>query len=350
MNKYTKAVLPRKHWLSFEIKCGLIVSILGFTIAFVISRFSGIYNENLIAPSLEITSKSAPFINIDSIVVDSEKLYVSDIHSIKVFALNGSYLYSIGKQGSGEGEFADEVIGLAFNPAGELLAVDHNNYRIQAFDKAGNFIRTFGSQGSQAGQFLSPQGIIVNSQGLIYVSDNKRNDVQVFSPTGEYLYHFGNQGSKAQTLTEPESMAIQNNYIFVADEGNQRIQVYDLWGMHVKQLPHNGLLITEQQRASLDDAIFETHIDKLYDRSFDNDVEGIVFDSQGRLYFIDEDTNRIGVFKNDIIQGYFSSTTPFSSADGIAYSKDLQQIYVCDQGGNRVLAFSTRTIESKLEQ
>jgi len=96
-----------------------------------------------------ITATENPFINIDSLTLSEEYLYVSDIHHIKVFDLQGHYVKSIGKQGHAEGQFAGEVIGLAINSRKELLAVDMQNQRVQVFDQQDKVIRTFGQHGEQ---------------------------------------------------------------------------------------------------------------------------------------------------------------------------------------------------------
>lgn len=300
----------------------------------------------VVEPVAVIASEENPFINVDSIIVHDERIYVSDINTVKIFNIDGSYLKTIGEAGSADGQFAGEVIGLAINHNNELLAVDMENYRVQVFDLEGKFIRTFGSQGDKPGQFLMPQGITVDQYGLIFVTDKERSDIQVFSPSGEFLYQISQKGSGKADLLEPESMIIKDERLYVADEGNYRIQVFDLRGNYIKHLPEVGVLISPQQEASMDDMIYNTAIYKRYDRTLEGDVEGIAFDQNHRLFFVDEDNGILGVIDRGAIIASFKSNIPLMSADGIAFSSDFNYLYVCDQGNNQIQVFDISTIAS----
>ncbi|MCU7959698.1 MAG: NHL repeat-containing protein [gamma proteobacterium symbiont of Bathyaustriella thionipta] len=297
-----------------------------------------------------ITSTENPFINIDSVALSEQYLYVSDIHQIKVFDLQGRYIKSLGKQGQTEGQFAAEVIGLALNSRKELLAVDMQNQRVQVFDEQDNVIRTFGTQGEHDGQFIEPQGIMVDQFDLIYVSDKARSDVQVFSPQGEYLYRIGHKGSGDSGLLEPESMAMHNEKLYIADEGNHRIQVFTPRGVYLQSLPGFGTLVSKQMESSMDDIPYQTEFDKLYARTRKGDIEGIAFDNKGRLYFIDEDRNAVKIIKNDTVIAAFTLQPGIKSADGIAFSKDFSQLYIADQGNERILVLSVSEINKHIEK
>jgi len=218
----------------------------------------------MISPISVITHPQ--ILNIDSVVLDDQgRVYVSDMYSIKVFSDTGSLLHVIGEKGAEDGQFADEVLGLAINSRDQLLALDMGNHRVQVFDLEGGFIRAYGQQGAGKGEFLDPQGIIVDQYDLAYITDRQRNDVQVFSPTGEYLYSIGAPSGRG-SLKEPESMAIRNERLYVADEGNGRIQVYAMRGKYLESIPHSGTLVTSKFEADLDDVLPPTEVDKLYSR------------------------------------------------------------------------------------
>jgi DNA-binding beta-propeller fold protein YncE len=319
---------------------GLICSI------FVIGCSPSSSQTNVLDPVAIIAPEDHPFINIDSIVVHNNRVYVSDIHTIKVFDTDGNYLKMIGEAGSADGQFAGEVIGLAINHKNELLAVDMENYRVQIFDLDGQFKSAFGSKGVNPGQFLTPQGIVTDQHGLIFVSDKERSDIQVFSPSGEFLYQISQKGSGRVDLLEPETMVIKDERLYIADEGNFRIQVFDLRGNYIKHLPEVGVLITPQQEAGMDDMIYNTAIYKRYDRTLEGDVEGIAFDQYNRLYFVDEDNGIIGIIERGAIIASFKSTVPLMSADGIAFSADFNYLYVCDQGNNQVQVFDISAINT----
>jgi virginiamycin B lyase len=77
-------------------------------------------------------------------------------------------------------------------PAGTFYVVDSANHRIQRFGPAGEFVGTWGSQGSAAGQLNLPQGIAIDqANGNLYVSDQANRRIDAFSATGTFLGAFG---------------------------------------------------------------------------------------------------------------------------------------------------------------
>ncbi|MDE1812259.1 MAG: 6-bladed beta-propeller [Thaumarchaeota archaeon] len=62
-----------------------------------------------------------------------------------------------------------------------VYIVDNANDDILMFDTQGDFITSWGSQGSGEGQFNNPTGIAVDKFGSVYVSDTGNNRVEKFS-------------------------------------------------------------------------------------------------------------------------------------------------------------------------
>jgi DNA-binding beta-propeller fold protein YncE len=61
---------------------------------------------------------------------------------------------------------------------------DSGNSRIQKFDKNGNFVTKWGSQGNGPGQFRASDGIAIDSStGKVYVVDSENHRIQVFAPS-----------------------------------------------------------------------------------------------------------------------------------------------------------------------
>jgi hypothetical protein len=77
--------------------------------------------------------------------------------------------------------------GVAVNSSGNIFVVDGGNNRIQKFSSAGNFIRTWGVQGTGAGQFGFPVYLDITNTGTVvlkeyvYVADVNNNRIQVFT-------------------------------------------------------------------------------------------------------------------------------------------------------------------------
>jgi len=95
-----------------------------------------------------------------------------------------------------------------------------------------DFDFTFGSLGIGAGQFNNPFGIAVDSMKNIYVADFGNNRIQVFDSAGNFLFMFGSFGSGAGQFRAPFGIAVDSmKNIYVIDQNNSRIQVFDSAGI-----------------------------------------------------------------------------------------------------------------------
>lgn len=98
---------------------------------------------------------------------------------IEVFSPAGKLLNTIGSTTTMRMPFDD-----ALSPNGNILYVaDTNNNRIDEFNPStGAFLGSWGSKGSGNGQFINPQGIVVDHSGNIYVNDYGNDRIEVFAP------------------------------------------------------------------------------------------------------------------------------------------------------------------------
>ncbi|MBI4196113.1 MAG: hypothetical protein HY526_13665 [Betaproteobacteria bacterium] len=84
----------------------------------------------------------------------------------------------------------DEPNDLAFGPAGEIYVTQGHGKgesRVLKFDAEGNFIETWGGEGSAAGKFNVPHSIATDAHGILYVADRSNQRIQVFDADGQYL-------------------------------------------------------------------------------------------------------------------------------------------------------------------
>ena len=124
------------------------------------------------------------FVNPYDAVDNDKHIFVLDRgdHSIKVFSKVGcksNYLYKIGGEGEGDGEFK-EPWSLSFNNVGHLMVCDSDNHRIQLFEPDGKFLAKFGTKGKGKGEFKKPIKAAVLRDGKIIVSDFHNHTIQVF--------------------------------------------------------------------------------------------------------------------------------------------------------------------------
>ena len=59
-----------------------------------------------------------------------------------------------------------------------------SNSRIAKFDRNGRFLKSWGVRGSEPGQFNAPHSIAIDAQGNVYVADQGNKRIQVFDRTG----------------------------------------------------------------------------------------------------------------------------------------------------------------------
>jgi len=100
------------------------------------------------------------------------------------FVINNNFVYSstlgTGTSGSADGQF-NRPVSIAVNSStSETYVVDANNKRIQKFDRDGNFISKWGSNGTGDNQFGSPLSVEIDSAGNVYVVDTGNHRIQKF--------------------------------------------------------------------------------------------------------------------------------------------------------------------------
>jgi DNA-binding beta-propeller fold protein YncE len=157
-------------------------------------------------------------------------------------------LASYGSTGSETGQFLLPQ-GIAAGPDGRVVVADTGNNRLallQMRGKALEWERVLGEGGGGPGQFHEPSGVALDSQGRIYVADTGNNRVQVFGPDGSYVRDFGGNPDANNCMTRPVAIAVvdpQEPYasaadgsVYVVDQGRGRIQRFSLEGRFLGQL------------------------------------------------------------------------------------------------------------------
>jgi DNA-binding beta-propeller fold protein YncE len=163
------------------------------------------------------------------IAIDNEthEIYVTDTLRDRVYVLDskGTVLRTIGQRGAEHGEFNLPTELLAKH--GVLAVVDAMNFRIQSFDRKGNFEGSIGELGDSSGSMFRPKGIGLDSEGHIYVAEGLRGSVQVYDRQGQLLYTFGERGTQLGQFQLPTGLYIdKNDRVYVADSYNRRVQVF----------------------------------------------------------------------------------------------------------------------------
>jgi tripartite motif-containing protein 71 len=260
-----------------------------------------------------------------------------DNNRFLIFASDGSLREVWGTAGSSEGEFDFTTIGwgghdnaaIAFAPDGAFYVTDPGNHRIQKFGPDRDFLTAWGSEGQEAGQFVTPIDLVVDGQGQVYVLDSFRNNVpaeletgavQVFDADGRLLAEWGERGTEPGQLSGPFGIGIDpDGTLLVAEFDNNRVQRFTPEGELLKGWGGYGM-VEGQFAWAMDAAV----------------------DAAGRVFVTDYSNHRVQVFDRDgrflaAWGEYGTDAGQFDSALGVAVG-GAGAVYVTD-AGKRLQAF-----------
>lgn len=164
------------------------------------------------------------FVSPISIAANSSNIYIGDAtrYDIQILDLNGNYLSKFGSEGQEAGEFLT-LYGISLNST-KLYAIADSRF-ISMHQLDGTYINRFGGDGSGDGQFRQPFAI-ASDDNFVYVGDDTRLDVQVFDTNGNYIAKFGSPGSGGGEFLSVRGIDIDDNYIFVLDQTKKSIEIF----------------------------------------------------------------------------------------------------------------------------
>jgi len=144
-------------------------------------------------------------------------------HQVFKLSGDGKLLLVLGKAGvTGEGpDTFNQPSDVAVAANGDIFVADghdeNSNARIVKFSKDGTFIKTWGKRGSGPGEFDTPHGLAFDSRGRLFVADRGNNRIQIFDQEGRFLEEW-------KQFSRPSGIYIdKNDVVHVADsESNSR--------------------------------------------------------------------------------------------------------------------------------
>ena len=136
-------------------------------------------------------------------------------------------------------------LGVAIDLQGRILVGNDGRDNIEVYDPAnGELLAVFGE-----GLLKMPTAITIDNVGNIYVTDSRNHRVHVFDSTYNPVRTIGKSGVGDDTLQFPvdtEIIAVSGGgtadqfEIFVADQGNDRVQVFDADGNWLRSITFAG--------------------------------------------------------------------------------------------------------------
>jgi DNA-binding beta-propeller fold protein YncE len=140
---------------------------------------------------------------------------------------DGNFVKSWGSAGSEPGQFS-RARALVIGPDGNLYVADACNHRIQVFTREGELVRVWGKEGSEPGELYYPYDLAFNARGELYVVEYGNSRVQKFTATGQSLGCWGGPGREPGRLANPWALVIdRRGKVHVLDTENHRVQRID---------------------------------------------------------------------------------------------------------------------------
>jgi DNA-binding beta-propeller fold protein YncE len=149
------------------------------------------------------------------------------------FSPEGKVLMTLGKPGvkGNPPEALTEPTDVLTDPAnGDIyVAESHTNVedpnlvgRISVFDKDGKFLRTIGKTGTGPGEFRTPHMIKFDSQGRLIVADRHNHRIQILTKDGKYLGEY-------REFSRVSGIAIDGNDVLYAADSESTPKSHPGW-------------------------------------------------------------------------------------------------------------------------
>ena len=116
-----------------------------------------------------------------------------------------------------EGESFVRPTDVAWDRSGNIYVADgYGNARVAKYEPTGKYIKSWGSRGSAPGQFNIVHGIAIDAQGNVYVADEGNRRVQVFDANGTFKTQWLNVGTPTAICITPGP----RQYAYIAHTGD----------------------------------------------------------------------------------------------------------------------------------
>jgi sugar lactone lactonase YvrE len=194
-------------------------------------------------------------------------------HQVFKFGTDGKLLLALGKAGvTGDGpDTFNQPSDVAVAANGDVFVADghdeDSNARIVKFSKEGRFITAWGKRGSAPGELDTPHGLAFDSRGRLFVADRGNNRIQIFDQEGKFLEEW-------KQFSRPSGIYIdRNDVLYVADsESNSKTNAG--W--------KRGIRVGSAKDGKVTAFIADTEPDP--EKVVTSNAEGVAADAVGNIY------------------------------------------------------------------
>jgi DNA-binding beta-propeller fold protein YncE len=141
--------------------------------------------------------------------------------------------------GCGDDQKFGGPIGLRIAPDQNLYVVDDLGHRVYVLTPEGRCLRTLGRHGTGRGELAWPDAVAFDTSGALFVADTGNNRIQVWDSSGTFLREFGRLAARRwRSLQNPRDVIVTPmDEVIVADFTGKRVQVFDTDGRWLRNLP-----------------------------------------------------------------------------------------------------------------
>jgi len=172
-----------------------------------------------------------------------DELYVLDMSQVHVFNYSKKLFlrkWKIASDGGGSSGISLKVSGK------EIFLTVNNFHQIYVYNHVGTLLRKYGKSGSGPGEFKSPSGITVDDN-FIYICDSDNHRIQVLDrDNGLYCHKWGGEySSNNGQFRYPYAitLSVEERLLYVGDQF--RIQVFTTDGKFVTRFAQTSLNVKQ---------------------------------------------------------------------------------------------------------
>jgi DNA-binding beta-propeller fold protein YncE len=150
-------------------------------------------------------------------------------HHVVKFSPEGKVLLRLGMPGmtGSDAMHFNQPSDVITAPNGDIFVADghggDSNARIVKYNREGKFIKEWGTKGTGPGQLDTPHALAMDSRGRLFVADRGNNRIQIFDQEGKLL----DQWSQ---FSRPSGVYIdKNDVIYVADSESNKSRKHGEW-------------------------------------------------------------------------------------------------------------------------
>ncbi len=118
----------------------------------------------------------------------------------------------------------DQPTSIAIAPNGDIFVSEghapaYGNSRIVKFSKDGKRIKVIGKKGRMQGEFMGPHGLAFDSQGRLFVADRGNNRIQILDQEGKFLAEWRQFGRPSGLfITKDDTLYVADSESWGPDE------------------------------------------------------------------------------------------------------------------------------------